>query len=68
MGFRKKEIALDVVVCCCILHNMRKSFDQNENEINENENQHQLRITTELERLPRNVRLQCHLIDHYFNI
>lgn len=35
MRFRKKETAQDVVVCCCILHNMRKIIDTPEKEYSE---------------------------------
>lgn len=37
MRFKKKNTAQDVVVCCCVLHNMRKMAKQNPNQYSNEE-------------------------------
>lgn len=66
MQFKKKETAQDVVVACCIIHNMRKIYDQPIKEYPEYEYRHQIQVSENLQRLPQQHRLQNYLINHYF--
>lgn len=67
MRFRIKETAQDVIVCCCILHNILKSFNKANKEYTANQHQQQLQIGQDLQRLPPQQRIQNYLIDNFFN-
>lgn len=72
MRFPKKETAQDVVVTCCILHNMRKATKQLRQVYTQNEYQHQNLITRNLLEAEQNMRaqrfrIQNFLVDNYFN-
>lgn len=73
MTFRKKETAQDVVVCCAVLHNMRKIANQMERQPNtQAEILHQERDSGnlevyEIEEGGRRFRIQDFLVNQYFN-
>lgn len=79
MRFKKKETAQDVVVCCCILHNMRKMKRRPRvNTVQEIEHQNEIcQETLEAEenfqnlrqgrRQPQRFRIQNFLIENYFH-
>lgn len=66
MRFSRKEIAQDVVVCCCILHNMRKNFDAQAKTYSNIEYLRQIEISEDLQTLPQ-LSIQDYLIQHFFN-
>lgn len=69
LRFRKKETAQDVVVSCCILHNMRKSLDQKPKRYTEVERRQQIEISEHFHQYAQNsqqTRLQNYLIENYF--
>lgn len=67
MRFAKKETAQDVVVCCCILHNMRKNYDYVlRDDYTREEYQLQRDIGAELLSQPPQ-RIQNFLVNHYFD-
>lgn len=70
MRFRQKETAQDVVVCCCILHNMRKNFDTQEKQYSEAECKFQIQISEYLNRQPQPqlINVQEYVMENYFNI
>lgn len=67
MRFSRRDIAQDVVVSCCILHNIRKTYNERAKEYSENEYEIQRRISEDLHMYPHQRRLQDYLIQHYFN-
>lgn len=68
MRFAKKETAQDVVVCCCILHNMRKNYDYPiRNDYKREEYQLQRDIGAELLHTQPPQRIQNFLVNHYFD-
>lgn len=66
MRFRKQARTQDVIVSCCVLHNMRKKFDTRKKKYTSNEYQHQIQISQHLQRQPQQQRLQNYLIENYF--
>lgn len=70
MNFKKKETAQDVVVCCAILHNMRKMVEPNVCDYTREEIQRQLAIQQDFQvaRMGRNaLRIQDFLVNQFFN-
>lgn len=67
MRFRQRETAQDVVVCCCILHNMRKSLDAPAKEYSNFEYEFQRQLSEDLRRQLQIVNLQDYIIDNFFN-
>lgn len=72
MTFLKKETAQDVVVCCAILHNMKKSSRPEKVEITQAEMRHQIGIeqdfeTAEIEYGRNGYRFQDFFINNIFN-
>lgn len=65
--FRRQETTQDVIVSCCILHNMRKEFDK----INKNytllEYRRQIEISGNIPQHDPNFRLQNYLVENYFH-
>lgn len=66
MRFKIKETAQDVILCCCILHNVRKMFDLPQKQYADYEYRQQIQISENIQRQPHDLRLQNYLIDHYF--
>lgn len=52
MRFSRRDIAQDVVVSCCILHNIRKTYNERAKEYSENEYEIQRRISEDLHMYP----------------
>lgn len=72
MTFRMKETAQDVVVCCAILHNMKKIAKQQTLEYSPDEINHQLAIeqdfeVAEIEDGGNEYRIQEFILNHIFN-
>lgn len=73
MTFRKKETAQDVIVCCVVLHNMRKLLHQTQRQPStEAEILHQERTSQnsevyEIEEGGNRFRVQDFLVNQYFN-
>lgn len=73
MRFKKKETAQDVVVSCCILHNMRKIEKQQNHDFREVEFQRQIEIGQNVLHAERNwlgreqFRIQNCLLQTYFH-
>lgn len=66
MRFRQRETAQDVVVCCCILHNMRKVLDAKPKKYSEFELEYQNQLSENFLNNPRArfVNLQQYIIDN----
>lgn len=69
MRFRKKENTQDVIVSCCILHNIRKEFKKENKRYTELEYRQQRQISEYIQHYAhaQQFRLQNYLIDHYFH-
>lgn len=66
MRFKRNETAQDVVVSCCILHNMRKAFDKKTKHYTALEHRQQLQISAHFQQQAQQNRLQNYLIENYF--
>lgn len=71
MRFRKKDTAQDVVVACCILHNLRKSIAQPPQVYNMNEYQLQNEIILDMfdaeqNMMPQQFKIQNFLVNNFF--
>lgn len=67
MRFRKQHTTQDVIVSCCILHNMRKEFDRQNRNYTLREFQQQIQISANIPQNNQNLRLQNYLLDNHFN-
>lgn len=67
MRFRKSETTQDVIVSCCILHNMRKQFRRKTKHYSALELGQQQEISDRLPRNQQRFRLQDFLINSHFH-
>lgn len=68
MRFRRPQNAQDVVVSCCILHNMRKYFRRGNENYTAMEMRQQNELSQRVQQLPPQQRLQNFLIDNFFHV
>ncbi|XP_055309089.1 putative nuclease HARBI1, partial [Sitodiplosis mosellana] len=69
LRFKTNKIAQDIVVSCCILHNLRKEFDQKPKHYTPLEQRQQIEISEHFQQHAQHsqqIRLQNYLIDNYF--
>lgn len=67
MRFRKAETAQDVIVSCCVLHNMCKRFKKKNKHYTVSEYREQIQISGNLGHNANQIRLQNYLINNYFH-
>lgn len=67
MRFKKKESTQDVIVSCCILHNLRKEFKKKDKKYTAMEYRQQRQISENIQQHAQQPRLQNYLINHFFH-
>lgn len=64
MRFRDQKNTQDIIVACCILHNMRKEFDGKNEHYTNLEYRRQIEISANIQ---QPLRLQNYFLENYFN-
>lgn len=67
MRFRSPRTTQDVIVSCCILHNIYKHFQKKDKKYTELEKMRVIRLCDDVQQLPQHHRLQNWIVQNYFD-